>query len=119
MIGEIGIPFDLNHRAAFKTGDFYWQERQLDALCSALERHLVSFNLWMYNPLNDDVWGDSWNGENFSWFSRTGVTEERLKEAEARGGEDARRNVGTRAMDAIEVSAKQGWWNWQAQVFVD
>jgi len=103
VIGEIGIPFDLNGGAAFRTGDFYWQERQLDALCSALERHLVSFNLWMYNPLNSDEWGDSWNGENFSWYSTTGVTAERLKAAEAAGGEDARLNVGTRAMDAIEV----------------
>lgn len=25
--------------------------------------------LWNYNPLNDDAEGDTWNGENFSWFS--------------------------------------------------
>lgn len=27
--------------------------------------------LWNYNPDNDDVRGDYWNGENFSWFSRS------------------------------------------------
>jgi hypothetical protein len=27
--------------------------------------------LWNYNPENADNIGDDWNGENFSWFSRT------------------------------------------------
>jgi hypothetical protein len=26
--------------------------------------------LWNYNPDNTDLYGDDWNGENFSWFSR-------------------------------------------------
>lgn len=25
-------------------------------------------SLWNYNPDNDDISGDNWNGENFSWF---------------------------------------------------
>jgi len=29
-----------------------------------------SCSLWNYNPDNNDVQGDDWNGENFSWFSR-------------------------------------------------
>jgi hypothetical protein len=28
------------------------------------------YRLWNYNPDNTDALGDSWNGENFSWFSR-------------------------------------------------
>lgn len=43
MIGETGVPFDLNGKAAFRTGDFSWQERQMDAICGALEENLVSF----------------------------------------------------------------------------
>ena len=43
VIGETGVPFDLNGGAAFRTGDFQWQERQMDAICSALESSLVSF----------------------------------------------------------------------------
>lgn len=43
VIGETGVPFDLNGGEAFKTGDFYWQERQMDAICSALEENLVGF----------------------------------------------------------------------------
>jgi hypothetical protein len=31
----------------------------------------VHFRLWNYNPDNDDTHGDFWNGENFSWFSRS------------------------------------------------
>lgn len=29
----------------------------------------VCDSLWNYNPSNEDVKGDDWNGENFSWFS--------------------------------------------------
>ncbi|KAI5480839.1 glycoside hydrolase family 5 protein [Pseudohyphozyma bogoriensis] len=102
VIGETGVPFDMNDKAAFKTGNFSWQERQMDAICSALESNLVSFNLWNYNPLNNDEWGDSWNSENFSWFSLSDVTKDALDHALKTGGEDARLNVGARVLDAVE-----------------
>ena len=39
-------------------------------LCGTFDSHnIVSISLWNYNPDNDDVAGDYWNGENFSWFS--------------------------------------------------
>ena len=57
----------------------------MDALMTGLERNLVRFSyvprfhlhngtdlvrsLWNYNPENDDIYGDFWNAENFSWFS--------------------------------------------------
>ena len=43
IIGETGVPFDLNGGSAFRTGDFKWQERQMDAICSALEENLVGY----------------------------------------------------------------------------
>ncbi|KDQ21322.1 glycoside hydrolase family 5 protein [Botryobasidium botryosum FD-172 SS1] len=70
IIGECGVPMDMNDGEAFRTGDFTWQEKMMDALISGLEQNLVGFTLWTYNPLNDDVNGDYWNGENFSWFSK-------------------------------------------------
>jgi len=70
IIGECGVPMDMNGGEAFRTGDFTWQEKMMDALISGLEQNLVGFTLWTYNPLNDDVNGDYWNGENFSWFSK-------------------------------------------------
>lgn len=42
-LGECGIPFDMNEREAFRSGDFTWQERMMDALCTGLERSLVAF----------------------------------------------------------------------------
>ncbi|KAG9086683.1 hypothetical protein FRC06_002983, partial [Ceratobasidium sp. 370] len=70
IIGECGIPMDMNEGEAFKSGDFEWHTRMMDSMMTALERNLVGFTLWNYNPDNDDVHGDFWNGENFSWFSR-------------------------------------------------
>lgn len=43
VIGETGVPFDLNNGEAFRTGNFKWQERMMDAICSALEECLVSY----------------------------------------------------------------------------
>ncbi|KAF8802038.1 glycoside hydrolase [Phlegmacium glaucopus] len=67
VIGECGMPMDLNRREAFETDNFVWQARMMDAMISGLERALVGFTLWNYNPYNDDQKGDDWNGENFSW----------------------------------------------------
>ncbi|TFK28296.1 cytoplasmic protein [Coprinopsis marcescibilis] len=70
LIGECGIPMDMNKQEAFITDDFKWQARMMDAMITGLERAMVGFTLWNYNPDNTDVKGDDWNGENFSWFSR-------------------------------------------------
>lgn len=60
-------------------------------------------SLWTYNPINNDTWGDSWNGENFSWFSLSDRTPEAL--AAVRDEPEWKQlNVGTRVLDAIEVS---------------
>ncbi|KAG6808727.1 hypothetical protein H0H93_016538, partial [Arthromyces matolae] len=69
IIGECGIPMDMNRKEAFVTEDFIWQTRMMDAMLTGLEKALVGFTLWTYNPSNTDVVGDDWNGENFSWFS--------------------------------------------------
>ncbi|KAF8695014.1 Cellulase (glycosyl hydrolase family 5), partial [Rhizoctonia solani] len=70
IIGECGIPMDMNDGAGFTIEPYKWHLRMMDALMTALERNLVGFTLWNYNPCNDDAHGDSWNGENFSWFSQ-------------------------------------------------
>ncbi|KAJ7178177.1 glycoside hydrolase [Mycena filopes] len=70
LIGECGVPMDMNKGEAFQTDDFTWQMRMMDAMITGLEQALVGFTLWNYNPFNDDARGDSWNGENFSWFSK-------------------------------------------------
>lgn len=71
IIGECGIPMDMNDGEGFKRKNYEWHLRMMDALMTALERNLVGFTLWNYNPENDDAHGDFWNGENFSWFSQS------------------------------------------------
>ncbi|KAF9452093.1 glycoside hydrolase family 5 protein [Macrolepiota fuliginosa MF-IS2] len=70
LFGECGIPMDMNKGEAFISEDFIWQKRMMDAMITGLDRSLVGFNLWNYNPDNTDAEGDHWNGENFSWFSQ-------------------------------------------------
>jgi hypothetical protein len=74
LIGEVGIPFDMQNRKAFQDGDFSMQLRALDATMTALERNLVSFTLWNYTADNSNARGDGWNGEDFSLFSRDQAT---------------------------------------------
>ncbi|KEY67813.1 hypothetical protein S7711_04123 [Stachybotrys chartarum IBT 7711] len=66
IIGEVGIPFDINDRAAFKTGQFDTQRELMNALISGMEDNQLSFNLWNYNPHNKVEYGDGWNKEDFS-----------------------------------------------------
>ncbi|CAG8699606.1 86_t:CDS:2 [Acaulospora morrowiae] len=69
VIGECGIPMDINDRKAFETGDYTHHINFLDAVLSAMEKNLVNFTLWNYNPSNDNAHGDHWYGEDFSIFS--------------------------------------------------
>ena len=75
LIGEVGIPFDLDKRA-FETGDFARQERALTASLQALDANLLSYTLWNYNPDNSNARGDGWNGEDLSLYSRDQVQDE-------------------------------------------
>ncbi|KAG8993112.1 hypothetical protein FRB94_011058 [Tulasnella sp. JGI-2019a] len=74
VVGETGICMDLHDGEAFKSGNFEWHERMMDALISGLERTLIGFTLWNYCPNNTDSHGDFWNGENFSWFSEQSLS---------------------------------------------
>ncbi|KAF9160037.1 hypothetical protein BGX21_001814 [Mortierella sp. AD011] len=69
LIGECGIPMDINQRKAFMSGDYGYHSKFLDAVLSAMESNLLSFTIWNYNTTNDNTYGDHWNGEDFSIFS--------------------------------------------------
>lgn len=75
VIGECGIPMDINRKKAFDSGDYRHHTNFLDAVISALDSNLVSFTLWNYNPANTNEFGDHWNGEDFSIFSPTAIAE--------------------------------------------
>lgn len=66
VVGEVGIPFDINGKHAYKTGDYSKQHELIDALISAMEKLALGFTLWNYNPDNRVEYGDGWNFEDFS-----------------------------------------------------
>ncbi|KAH7324907.1 glycoside hydrolase superfamily [Stachybotrys elegans] len=66
VIGEIGIPFDINDGSAFKTGQYDTQRDLMNALIGGMEDNQVGFTLWNYNPHNRVEYGDGWNKEDFS-----------------------------------------------------
>lgn len=70
LIGEIGIPFDMQGKRAYRTGDFSRQIEAMDANMWALEANLLSFTLWNYTADNTNERGDRWNDEDLSIFSR-------------------------------------------------
>jgi hypothetical protein len=70
LIGEIGIPYDLNDKKAFSSGDWSAQEDATDDYMQALEANLLHFTLWNYTADNNNMRGDNWNGEDLSIFSR-------------------------------------------------
>jgi hypothetical protein len=70
LIGEVGIPFDLNEKKAYRTGNFSDQEKALDRSLTALEDNLHSYTLWNYTSDNTNLHGDMWNDEDLSLFSR-------------------------------------------------
>jgi hypothetical protein len=69
LVGEFGIPFDLQGKRAYDTGDFGPQVQAMDDTFQALEANLLSGTLWNYTPDNDNRWGDQWNDEDLSIFS--------------------------------------------------
>jgi hypothetical protein len=70
LVGEFGIPISLNKGRAYTTGDFRRQTAALDASYQALDANLLGGTLWNYTSDNDNRWGDQWNNEDFSIFSR-------------------------------------------------
>lgn len=70
ILSEFGIPYDMDDKKAYKTGDYSSQSSALDANYFATERaNLEGHCLWVYVATNDHEWGDQWNGEDLSIFS--------------------------------------------------
>ncbi|MDP9379952.1 MAG: cellulase family glycosylhydrolase [Chloroflexota bacterium] len=75
LIGEFGLPFDLNEGAAYESGDFSSHVAALDSYVDAMDEHLLNFTLWNYTADNTNERGDQWNGEDLSIFSRDQQTD--------------------------------------------
>ncbi|KAF2400031.1 glycoside hydrolase [Trichodelitschia bisporula] len=71
---EIGIPYDMDDKHAYKTGDYSSQTAAMDANHYALEGSQANgYTLWTYVATNNHEWGDRWNGEDLSIFSEDDV----------------------------------------------
>ncbi|KAH9465514.1 hypothetical protein Pst134EA_013397 [Puccinia striiformis f. sp. tritici] len=70
MMGEIGIPYDLDKSKAYKDGDYGSQIKAMDASLNACDgENMLNWTLWTYCPSNSHQWGDLWNGEDLSLWS--------------------------------------------------
>lgn len=70
LIGEFGLPFDLDDKAAHRTGDYAAHVQALDSYYQAMDANLLSCTLWNYTADNTNERGDQWNDEDLSVFSR-------------------------------------------------
>ncbi|MBV9539743.1 MAG: hypothetical protein JO167_00620, partial [Alphaproteobacteria bacterium] len=80
LIGEFGIPFDLNEGeayAAWQSGDRSskpWKQHELALrlMYEAMDRLLISSTQWNYTASNrnDAATGDNWNQEDLSIYSK-------------------------------------------------
>ena len=75
LIGETGIPFDLDDRKALEKGDFSSALQAMDRSLRAMDDALASYTVWTYTPDNTNRAGDLWNDENLSIFSRDQQTD--------------------------------------------
>lgn len=70
VVGEFGVPFDLDNKASYRTGDFSAQTAALDMYYNAMDANLLNCTIWNYTPDNSNERGDLWNDEDLSIFSR-------------------------------------------------
>ncbi|MDR1239893.1 MAG: cellulase family glycosylhydrolase [Treponema sp.] len=69
LLGEFGLPFDLNGRRAYKTGDYSIHEEALSMYYDAVDANFLHSTLWNYTADNTPEAGDGWNDEDLSIFS--------------------------------------------------
>jgi hypothetical protein len=70
IMTEFGIPYDMDDKHAYKTGDYSSQSAAMDANHFGVEAAgLEGYTLWLYNASNTHERGDLWNGEDLSIFS--------------------------------------------------
>ena len=93
LIGEVGIPMNLDKKRAYTSGDYKKQINALDRTLSVLEENLLSYCIWNYSPDNSHEHGDGWNAEDFSIFSSETL-------AQDVAGDEAL-NQGGRALEAF------------------
>lgn len=70
IIGEFGLMYKLYDGRAYRTGDYTKHIQALDSYYQALDANLLSATIWNYTADNTNQYGDNWNEEDNSIFSR-------------------------------------------------
>jgi hypothetical protein len=76
LIGEFGLHCDIKHKAAYKKFKknpekaFNKNNKALNMYYNALDANLLNSTQWNYTADNNNEWGDLWNLEDLSIFSR-------------------------------------------------
>ncbi|MHA1804456.1 MAG: cellulase family glycosylhydrolase [Promethearchaeota archaeon] len=76
LIGEFGLHYDLNKKKAYKkfkkigNRAFKKNVEALNMFYNALDANLLHGTQWNYTSDNNNEWGDQWNLEDLSIFSR-------------------------------------------------
>ena len=71
FLGEFGVPFDLSHASAYRTGSYKAQEAALGVYYDAVDASLVHSTIWNYSASNTHEAGDGWNTEDLSIYCAT------------------------------------------------
>jgi hypothetical protein len=66
FLGEFGLPFDMNSKKAYKTGDYSLHEEALSIYYDAIDENTLGSAIWNYSADNNHEEGDFWNGEDLS-----------------------------------------------------
>ena len=91
IIGEFGLPYDINKKNAYKifkeNPKKAWAShvKALSWYYDAIDSNLLNSCQWNYNPKNNNEWGDLWNLEDFSIFSRDQQTVDWQKDINSGG----------------------------------
>ncbi|KAH9252054.1 hypothetical protein BASA81_010036 [Batrachochytrium salamandrivorans] len=69
LVGEFGLPFDLNHKKMLHSGDFSPAVQAMSMYYSIFDVLEIGSMQWNYSVENSDEFGDMWNRENLSIFA--------------------------------------------------
>jgi hypothetical protein len=70
LLGEFGIPYNMNGARAYRTGDYTMQEEALALYYDTIDGARLHSTIWNYSAGHTGEHGDGWNGEDLSIVTR-------------------------------------------------